>query len=69
MPVVAESESQARTLDDRETYSDATLVGTGFAFLLVGAGTLSAAHRRRWRSIDLREDATTRQAPSVESQA
>ena len=37
------------------TYSDASLAGTGAAFLLIGIGTVSLAHRRRWRTIDLRD--------------
>jgi hypothetical protein len=37
------------------TYSDASLAGTGAAFLLLGIGTVSVAHRRRWRTIDVRE--------------
>jgi hypothetical protein len=44
-------------IDKAGTYSDASLVGTGAAFLLLGIGTVSLAHRRRWRTIDLRDTA------------
>ena len=41
--------------DQTGTYSDASLAGTGAAFLLLGIGTLSLAHRRRWRTIELQD--------------
>ena len=55
---VAESPSESIQAFDRAgTYSDASLAGTGAVFLLLGIGTVSVAHRRRWRTIDLRDGA------------
>jgi hypothetical protein len=55
---VAESPSEVSKAFDRAgTYSDASLMGTGAVFLLLGIGTVSVAHRRRWRTIDLRDGA------------
>ena len=44
-----------QTFEESGTYSDAGLAGTGAAFLMLGIGTVSLAHRRRWRTIDLRD--------------
>ena len=55
---VAEVQGESLEAIDRAgTYSDASLVSTGAAFLLLGIGTVSVAHRRRWRTIDLRDTA------------
>lgn len=55
---VAESPDESVQAFDRAgTYSDASLASTGAVFLLLGIGTLSVAHRRRWRTIDLRDGA------------
>ena len=40
---------------DQTGTSDASLAATGATFLLLGIGTLSLAHRRRWRTMDLRD--------------
>ena len=54
--VVAEAPSETIQASPQVgTYSDASLAGTGAAFLLIGIGTVSLAHRRRWRTIDLRD--------------
>ena len=56
--VVAEVPSESVQASPKAgAYSDATLAGTGAAFLLLGIGTVSVAHRRRWRTIDLRDTA------------
>jgi hypothetical protein len=56
--VVAEVPSEnLQALDQAGTYSDATLMGTGAAFLLLGIATVNLAHRRRWHTIDLRDNA------------
>lgn len=52
------AEATVGALERSDAVSDASLAGTAAAFLLVGAATLSVAHRRRWRTIDLRDDAT-----------
>ena len=51
---VSAAEPGVQAVDGVGAQSDMTLAATGFGFLLLGAGTLSLAHRRRWRTIDLR---------------
>jgi hypothetical protein len=48
------SSESITTLDQADNRSDTALAGTGAAFLLLGIGTVSVAHRRRWRTMDLR---------------
>ena len=53
---VAETPSEGtQAFDQADAYSDKRLAGTGAVFLLLGIGTVSAAHRRRWREIDVRD--------------
>ena len=53
---VSESPSgTVQAFEQASAKSDASLAGTGAAFLLLGIGTLSVAHRRRWRTVDLRD--------------
>lgn len=46
-----------QTVERASAPSEASLVGTGAAFLLLGIGTVGIAHRRRWRTIDVRDGA------------
>ena len=51
---VSVAEPRVQAVDGVGTQSDVTLAATGFGFLLLGVSTLGLAHRRRWRTIDLR---------------
>jgi hypothetical protein len=51
------SAENAQAFDQTPGYSEPLLIGTGALFLALGIGTLSGAHRRRWREIDIREQA------------
>lgn len=50
--MVNQQSQDSGAAQDVRTTSDLGLAGTGAAFLLVGAGTLGFAHRRRWATID-----------------
>ena len=54
-PTVTGASSEVQAFDQGATYSDASLAGTGAVFLALGIATVSLAHRRRWRTIDLRD--------------
>jgi hypothetical protein len=63
------SSESATTFDRAGTRSDSTLAGTGAFFLLVGIGTVSVAHRRRWQTIDLRDQDLDAEAKGTRAHA